>query len=119
MPNICTIDPSVGTCTVGVDTSGAPPGTYHMIVRITNSLQQCDSPPIDVTLQLLPEDICTWITYKGEWTAITSYDVMTLVNAYLGIDPLGFTVTLSHIAGAISYYLGRLPSGNLFTGCNF
>ena len=214
----CTIDPSIGTCTIDIDTTGATPGIYHTIARTSNSLQLCESSPVDVTLQLRPAnvisatltvdkndciepctvngtvswtniggttntatdltitvngtpmiiapavmidpgqttliypfqlpnltagtynicaspntgtncqittvrtsvtDICTWITSKGGWTNITSYDIMILVNAYLNLIPIGFPVTMAHILGAISYYLHILDSGNSFTGCSF
>ena len=73
-------------------------------------------PMIDVSI---PTDICTWIISQGGWTKITAYDIMTLVNAYLNLVPIGFTVTMAHILGAISYYSGILESGNIYTGCSF
>ena len=64
-------------------------------------------------------DICNWIISRGGWRALTIFDIMQMVSAYLGQISLGFTVTIAYIQGAIAYYLGRLPSGNAQTGCTF
>ncbi len=64
-------------------------------------------------------DICEWIISRGGWQAITAYDIMLLVDAYLGLINFGFTVRMQDINGAIAYYLGILSSGNMFTGCSF
>ena len=63
--------------------------------------------------------ICNWIISRGGWNAITSYDIMVIADAYIGQGDLGFTVTMSYIAGIISYYLKRRGPGNMFTVCNF
>lgn len=44
---------------------------------------------------------------------------MTLVSAYLGQTNLGFTITVTHIIGAVAYYLNNPSSGNSLTGCSF
>ena len=62
--------------------------------------------------------ICPWITSKG-WSNLATFDIMTLVSAYLGQTNLGFTVTAAHIMGGVAYYLGNLSSGNSLTGCPF
>jgi len=64
-------------------------------------------------------DICSWITGKGGCDALAAFDIMTLVKGYIGKESLGFTVTASHISGAVAYYLGQKASGNTLTGCNF
>ncbi len=64
-------------------------------------------------------DICNWIISVGGWTQITAYHIMLLVDAYLGLINLGFTVRMQDILGAIAYYLDFLSSGNAFTGCEF
>lgn len=63
--------------------------------------------------------ICSWITSKGGWNAITAYDIMLLVDAYLELINLGYTVRMQDINGTIAYYLDILDSGNDFTGCSF
>lgn len=63
--------------------------------------------------------ICAWITALGGRTAITAYNIMTLVSAYSGATSIGFTVTASHIMGAVAYYSGNVSSGNSLTGCAF
>lgn len=79
-----------------------------------------DNQTSSITMNLtIVDNICSWIESKGGWTAITSYDIMTLVNAYLGLAPLGFTVTMTYINGAISYYLDIVDSGNALTECSF
>jgi hypothetical protein len=64
-------------------------------------------------------DICQWIISRGGWAAITAYDIMLLVDAYLGLINFGFIVRMQDINGAIAYYLNLLDSGNSFTGCSF
>ncbi len=64
-------------------------------------------------------NICEWIQYKGGWDAIATYDIMLLVDAYLNLVNLEFTVRMQDINGCIAYYLGLLNSGNSFTGCSF
>ena len=64
-------------------------------------------------------DVCSWITGKGGCDALAAFDIMTLVKGYIGKESLGFTVTASHISGAVAYYLGQKASGNTLTGCNF
>lgn len=64
-------------------------------------------------------DICNWIISIGGRTAITAYHIMTLVRAYLLQISLGYTVRMRDINGAISYYLGFLDSGDMFTECVF
>ena len=72
-----------------------------------------------VNVSVSVTNICSWIESKGGWTAITAYDIMTLVNAYLGLVPIDFPVTMAYILGAISYYLDIVDSGNAYTGCQF
>lgn len=64
-------------------------------------------------------DICNWIISRGGWANLAIFDIMQMISAYLGQINLGFTVTISYIMGAVSYYLGRLASGNTQTGCTF
>jgi hypothetical protein len=64
-------------------------------------------------------NICAWITSKGGWQAIATYDIMTLVDAYLQLTNLGYTVRMQDINGAIAYYLNIPTSGNTSTGCAF
>jgi len=64
-------------------------------------------------------NICEWIQYKGGWNEIAAYDIMTLVDAYLGLINIGYTVRMQDINGCVAYYLGLLDSGNSFTGCSF
>ncbi len=66
-----------------------------------------------------PTDICAWIISRGGWSSLTTYDIMTLVSAYLNQTDLGFTVITAHIMGAVAYYLDNLTSGNSLTGCSF
>ncbi len=63
--------------------------------------------------------VCTWISAKGGWTAISAYNIMELVSGYSGATSLGFTVTAAHIMGAVAYYSDNLSSGNNLTGCGF
>jgi hypothetical protein len=70
-------------------------------------------------VDILNVDICNWIISIGGWTQITAYNIMLLVDAYLGLINLGYTVRMEDINGAIAYYLGFLDSGNMFTGCIF
>jgi hypothetical protein len=65
--------------------------------------------------------VCNWITSKGGWANIGSYDIMTLIRAYLHIpgSDLGFVVMSAYITGCVLYYLGLRPNGNSFTGCTF
>ncbi|MFH1769087.1 MAG: hypothetical protein ABH833_00275 [Parcubacteria group bacterium] len=64
-------------------------------------------------------NICSWITGLGGRTAITAYNIMSLVSAYSGATNVGFTVTASHIMGVVAYYSGNVSSGNSLTGCAF
>lgn len=49
-------------------------------------------------------DIYSWLTEKGEKEAINSADYDELKLAYLGIAPLPFTPTSSHVNGVRYYY---------------
>lgn len=64
-------------------------------------------------------DICNWIISRGGWAALTVFDIMQMVAAYLGQISLGFTITVAYIMGAVAYYLNRLSNGNALTGCTF
>ncbi len=86
--------------------------SVNIIVGLT-----VDAPVVD--LVIIPTDICEWIISRGEWHAITAYDIMLLVDAYLGLINFGFTVRMQDINGCIAYYLNILESGNSFTGCLF
>lgn len=61
--------------------------------------------------------ICDWINSKGGKTELGSFDISTLVMAYLGFENLGFQVSSAHISGAIMYYLGIQSEGDSLTGC--
>jgi len=61
--------------------------------------------------------ICDWITSKGGKSNLGSFDISTLVMAYLGFENLGFQVTSAHISGCIMYYLGVTNEGDTLTGC--
>lgn len=65
------------------------------------------------------DEICAWITSKGGAANVAVFDIMTLVSAYLEQANLGFVVTISHIMGAVAYYLDNAPSGDSLTGCAF
>ena len=74
-------------------------------------------PCVNVSVSVM--DICAWITSLGGWDAISTYHIMTLVDAYLQLTNLGFTVRMQDINGAIAYYLNMPASGNTSTGCAF
>ncbi len=61
--------------------------------------------------------ICDWINSKGGKSALGSFDISTLVMAYLGFENVGFQVTSAHISGCIMYYLGIPSEGDSLTGC--
>jgi len=61
--------------------------------------------------------ICDWINSKGGKSAIGSFDISTLVMAYLGFENVGFQVSSAHISGCIMYYLGITSEGDALTGC--
>lgn len=63
--------------------------------------------------------MCEWISRKGEGSALTAYDIMSLVKSYAGQENIGFNVTSAYIMGAIAYYSGNKSSGNQLTGCVF
>jgi hypothetical protein len=74
-----------------------------------------------ITINVSQSDICAWITSKGGWANIGTYDIMTLIRAYLHVpgSDLGFVVMSAYITGCVLYYIGNRPSGNSFTGCSF
>lgn len=110
--------------TINVDSAGA-------VTCIPNANINCNShtPPglIINTLSIIgylksstgPAELCQWITNKGGPAGIVSFDIMLLVQDYIGAQDLGFNVTSADIMGAIAYYLGNNSSGNSLTGCNF
>lgn len=63
--------------------------------------------------------VCSWILEKGGWEQVATFDIMELVQGYLLLKDLGFTVTTAHIMGTIAYYNNQLSSGNALTGCEF
>ena len=65
------------------------------------------------------DPVCDWISGFGGWQALATFDIMALIEGYLGVTDLGFTVTSAHIMGAIAYYNNQLSSGNTLTGCDF
>ncbi len=95
-------------------------GTYTITLITNNACGPCTS--VSKTVEIvteLPIDICTWIIGRGGWSSLSTYDIMTLVSAYLNQTTLGFTVTTAHIMGVVAYYLDNLTSGNSLTGCSF
>jgi PEGA domain len=105
----CTTSISTGTCSISWNTTGLHSGEYNLRV-----VGQCTSSPVMITLL----DICSWIASKGGSASIATFDIMTLVSAYLGHADIGFPVTIVHIMGGVSYYLGNVQSGNSLTGCS-
>lgn len=63
--------------------------------------------------------VCDWISGVGGWQELATFDIMDLIQGYLNIKNLGFTVSTAHIMGAIAYYNNQLSSGNTLTGCEF
>ena len=70
-------------------------------------------------LKELLTDTCAWVTDKGGWESVVTYDIMDLIKGYSGAIELGFTVTSAHIMGAIAYYSGNVESGNSLMRCSF
>lgn len=68
-------------------------------------------------------DICQWITDHGGPTNITSQAIIQdLGSSYLTQQPVSgytFTVTSQMLLGIGAYWLGNIPLGNQYTGCNF
>jgi len=64
-------------------------------------------------------DFCQWVEDKGGPDFITSFDIMQLVQAYLGLEDLGFEVTAILIMASVVYYLGYISQGNDMSGCDF
>ncbi len=103
----------IGPHAIRLEKTGYSPATSPIITVGDN---QTSSITMNLTVA---NTICSWIESKGGWTNIAVFDIMTLVSAYLGQTNIGFTVTISHIMGAIAYYLNNVPSGNSLTGCTF
>ena len=103
----------IGPHTIRLEKNGYNPLTS---LPITVGDNQTSSITMNLTIA---DNICSWIESKGGWASITAYDIMTLVNVYLGLVPIDFPVTMAHILGAISYYLDIVGSGNTYTGCQF
>ncbi len=114
----CTIDNTVnltpGNHSYEINLTGYQPKSDNFSI-IAGMLTQIEAGD----LILIPTDICTWIISLGGLTAITAYDIMLLVDAYLELTNFGFTVRMQDVNGAIAYYLNMLDSGNSFTGCSF
>ena len=64
-------------------------------------------------------DFCQWVEDKGGPEFITAFDIMQLVQAYLGMEDLGFEVTAILIMASVVYYLGYISQGNDMSGCDF
>ena len=92
------------------------PGYLSIIGDITLGAGQGQT--VSTTFPYL-SGICPWVTSKGGWNNLATFDIMTLVNGYLLQTNLGFTVSAAHIMGAVAYYLDNLTSGNSLTGCSF
>jgi len=67
----------------------------------------------------IASELCSWITTKGGPGGIGAFDIMLLVQDYLGTQEIGFNVSSGEIMGAVAYYLGNTQSGNSLTGCTF
>jgi len=87
--------------------SATPPGVVASGFTVTGYLSE------------LAVGICSWITDKGGWNALTVPNIFELVDQYLGFGGLPFTPTITQIMGCIDYYLGFRDSGNTKTGCSF
>jgi len=57
-----------------------------------------------------PRALEEWIQMKGGPSAITSSDVYEIIDAYLGLIDLGFTVTSSDVYTVIDCYLGLITA---------
>ena len=96
-------------------------------VYVTGGLCSSVTPPSIVVsgivilgyLRELLTDTCAWVTDKGGWEAIVTFDIMALIRGYTGEEDLGFNVTSAYIMGAIAYYSGNVGSGNSLMECSF
>jgi len=70
-------------------------------------------------LIIVTAPVCDWISSVDGWQELATIDIMNLIQGYLNIIDLGFTVSTAHIMGAIAYYNNQMSSGNALTGCEF
>jgi hypothetical protein len=57
--------------------------------------------------------------YYKDGPGLSVSAISELVKGYLKVADLGFSVTASHISGAIAYYLEQFETGDALTGCSF
>ena len=93
-------------------------GMYNIIHNVKNS---CNTTPTSCSTQQISViyPICRWITDNGGVYPMPIANVSTLKSAYLNYTSVGFTVSISHVSGSKSYYLGIPSSGNSLCGCDF
>lgn len=93
-------------------------GLYTIIHSVKNS---CNVSPSTCSTQQVSViyPICRWLADNGGVYPMPIANVSTLKSAYLNFTNLGFTVGISDVSGAKSYYLGIPSSGNSLTGCDF
>lgn len=101
------------TAVVNVSDTGTMSCVNHEDVTITGNKI---SGLLQLTVELVTE-VCQWILSKNGWESIATFDIMELVQGYLNVKDIGFTVTTVHIMGIVAYYNNQLSSGNALTGC--
>lgn len=114
----CTTSPSTGQCTVSIDTTGSPPGTYSVVAKVGNGpiLEQCTSAPIDVTLQEAPGKIVVFSIPPGATILYDAIDIDLKSSAIIsnitpGVDHT-IELTLSgYTSYAYSHPINLSPGG--------
>ena len=72
-----------------------------------------------VTIGAQSNDLCQWIVANGGWAALTTSNVLYIIDVRLGLQNPGWSVTTTQVLGIIDYRLNNCPSGNTNTGCEF
>lgn len=88
----CVASPPGGQCTVDIDTTGAPPGTYNVVAKVGNGpLEQCVSTSVETILQETPGKIIVVsippgasIWYDGNNTGMNSSAIIS--DVIPGVD---------------------------------
>ena len=108
------------TATINVSSTGIVSCISVIGGMCTNLLSIVENTVTGLLKQIIiAAPVCDWISSIGGWQELATFDIMQLIQGYLNLINMEFTVSTAHIMGAIAYYNNQLLSGNALTGCEF
>jgi hypothetical protein len=108
------LDGTLQTLKTPATITGVSTGSHSYILRLsgysdaTGTVTVTSGQTVTVSATLSPASYAAWIASMGGISAIKSNlaAVGNIIDGYLGMVNLGFTVTLANVGTTIDYYLG-------------